>query len=191
MSKKIIIISILLIAVLGGTYLFNVDNNMKDNIKKDKENIEIKNQKMVENGIFFVEKEKDAPDFTFKNLQGEEVSLSDYRGKNVIINFWATWCPYCIKEMPDLNKIYLENKDNDFVVLAIDIGESKDVVDKYLKDKDYKFSILLDEEGEVANSYMIRGIPTSYFIDKEGKIADIKMQMMTYDQMKEMVDKLK
>ena len=78
-----------------------------------------------------IEVGKEAPDFTLKNLNGDEVSLSDYRGKIVLINFWATWCKWCDKEMPDLQKLGKEN--DDIVVLAVDVMEDKEIVKKYIR----------------------------------------------------------
>ncbi|WP_206872404.1 TlpA disulfide reductase family protein [Clostridium zeae] len=64
-----------------------------------------------------------AIDFKLKTLDGKEVSLSDLKGKNIFINFWATWCPYCVQEMPEIEKLYQETKNSDLIILGIDIGE--------------------------------------------------------------------
>lgn len=131
-----------------------------------------------------------APNFTLKTMDGKEVSLDDYRGKIVFINFWATWCPYCVKEMPDLQKIYEENKD-DLVILAVDVQESKATVENYMKDKDYTFPILLDEKGEVASTYYISSYPTTYFVDKEGYLLGGYPGMLTYPQMNQILQSIR
>ena len=122
-----------------------------------------------------------APDFTLKNLEGEEVSLSDYRGKIVFLNFWATWCGWCDKEMPDLQKLYEEN--DDLVVLAVDVMEDKKIVDKYIEEGGYDFEVVLDEEGKVTMTYLAGNLPTTYFIDKEGILLGGKPGMMTGPEM--------
>lgn len=122
-----------------------------------------------------------APDFTLKNLEGEEVSLSDYRGKIVFINFWATWCGFCDKEMPDMQKLSEEN--DDLVILAVDVMEDKKVVQDYIKEGGYNFDVVLDEEGAVAMTYLVSAFPTTYFVDKEGILLGGKPGMMTGPEM--------
>ena len=107
-----------------------------------------------------------APDFTLMNLDGEEVSLSDYKGKIVFLNFWATWCPHCVREMPDFNKLAAEN--DDMVILAVDVMEDKKLVEDYIEKGGYDFDVVLDEKGEVSMKYLISPLPTTYFIDAEG-----------------------
>jgi thiol-disulfide isomerase/thioredoxin len=130
-----------------------------------------------------------APDFTLLNLNDEEVSLSDYRGKYVLINFWATWCGFCDMEMPDLQK--LDDENDDWVVLAVDVLEDKSIVEDYINQGGYDFEVVLDTEGEVASTYLVCGFPTSYFVDPEGYLIWYYPGMMTYDQMNDIVDSLK
>ena len=114
-----------------------------------------------------------APDFELTNLEGEEVSLSDYRGQYVILNFWATWCPPCREEIPDLNQFHEENK-KEFVVLAVNLGEAKQKVRQFISYGGYTFPVLLDKGKEIGREYKISAIPTSYFINPQGKIKYIK-----------------
>ncbi|WP_207707313.1 TlpA family protein disulfide reductase [Crassaminicella thermophila] len=185
MNKKGIMIMLLGIVMVAGFFVMTKANKPEIVQEKNSQNNmeEYDQEKTID-----IEVGKPAPDFTLENLQGESVSLSDFRGKNVLVNFWATWCPYCVKEMPDLNKLYIENKENDFVVLAVDVGESKEDVEKYLEGKSYEFPVLLDKDGSISIKYMVRGLPTSFMIDKEGNIRAIKMSMMTYPEMKEMLE---
>ncbi len=132
---------------------------------------------------------KPAPDFTLKNLDGEEVSLSDYRGKIVLVNFWATWCGYCDMEMPDLQK--LDDENEDLVVLAVDVMEDKNTVEKYIKDGGYTFDVVLDEDGNISQTYLVSGYPTSYFIDPEGILLGGVPGMMTYEQMNQVLDQIR
>ncbi|GAB6138369.1 TlpA family protein disulfide reductase [Halanaerobaculum tunisiense] len=114
-----------------------------------------------------------APDFTLQNLAGEEVSLSDFRGKFVMVNFWATWCPPCRAEMPALDSFYETNKE-DFVVLGVNLGEEKSQVKSFIEDGDYEYPILLDQSRKIARNYRVSVIPTSYFVGPKGKIQYVK-----------------
>ncbi len=111
-----------------------------------------------------------APDFTLQTLDGESVSLSDYRGKLVMINFWASWCPPCNSEMPDLQSYYEKHKDEDFIILGVNYEDSPDKVQAFVEKYGVTFPILLDSEGQVANLFGIQGLPTSFFVDKEGNV---------------------
>jgi peroxiredoxin len=121
--------------------------------------------------------DKLAPDFKLQSLDGQTVSLGDFRGKPVLLNFWATWCPPCRFEMPFIQEIY-ENKEwsgKGLVILAIDIGENPSVVKEFMESYDLSFTVLLDIDQDVALEYNIRAIPTTFFIDKDGIIQDIKV----------------
>ena len=111
-----------------------------------------------------------APDFQLKDLDGKTVSLSDLRGKPVLLNFWATRCPPCRFEMPFLQQIYEEWSDRGLVLLAIDIGESSAGVKEFLEDNNLSLPVLLDSDQRVALRYSITNIPTTYFIDRNGII---------------------
>ena len=111
-----------------------------------------------------------APDFQLKNLDGQSVSLSDFQGKPVLINFWASWCSPCRDEMPYLQQIYEEWSGRGLVVLAINIGESPAEAKSFLKTHNLSLPVLLDTKQAVAGKYNIRGIPTTFFIDSGGII---------------------
>lgn len=118
-----------------------------------------------------------APDFKLQSLDGQTVSLGDFRGNPVLINFWATWCPPCRFEMPFLQEIYEDKEwsDKGLVILAIDIGENPSVVKEFMESFGLSFTVLLDTNQDVALEYNIRAIPTTFFIDKDGIIQDIKV----------------
>ncbi|RRN67795.1 TlpA family protein disulfide reductase [Peribacillus simplex] len=112
-----------------------------------------------------------APDFTLKTLDGKQVELSDYKGKKVMLNFWATWCPPCKKEMPDMEK-YTQQAGDDVVVLAVNIDPENDVK-SFVNNNGITFTIPLDSQSAknpVNDLYNISFIPTTYFIDKKGII---------------------
>ena len=111
-----------------------------------------------------------APDFQLQDLDGQPVALSNLRGKAVLLNFWATWCPPCRREMSYIQEIYDEWPEEWLVVLAINIGESASKVREFIQNYGLSFPVLLDTKEDVAQKYNIRGIPTTFFIDKDGII---------------------
>ncbi len=108
-----------------------------------------------------------APAFTLTTLDGATVTLEQYRGKIVLVNFWATWCPPCRTEMPDLQAVYQANPDR-FVLLAIDSNENDTVVKNFVTEFKLTFPIVMDRDGTVTNQYSVKGLPTSFFIDRAG-----------------------
>ena len=120
-----------------------------------------------------------APDFTLVDLEGNQVSLSDFRGKTVFINFWATWCPPCRAEMPEIEAVYQEYKNKDVVVIGVDLQETEGEVRQFVQRGGYSWIFVIDATGEVANNYRITAIPTSFFVDKEGIIRAINVGAMT------------
>ena len=111
-----------------------------------------------------------AKDFTLGNLEGSPVSLKDFQGKVVFLNFWATWCPPCRAEMPAMEKLWQKFKEEDFVILAVDVREGKEKASSFVKENGYTFPVLLDSRGGVANTYGITAIPTTYLLDPERRI---------------------
>jgi peroxiredoxin len=120
---------------------------------------------------FGIQKGNVAPDFDLATINGEQTKLSNYRGKKVILNFWASWCPPCKAEMPNIEKFYKENKDQDVIVLAVNLTtaeKNKNDVQQFIKDQGLTFPVLLDEQGKVGNMYQTFTIPTSYIINTKG-----------------------
>lgn len=101
---------------------------------------------------------------------GKTVSLSDFRGKIVFINFWTTWCLACVIEMPSMEKLHQQFKDKDFVMLAINLQESASKVIEFYKEHNLSFTALLDITGDVAAGFGIRAIPTTFILDKNGRL---------------------
>ena len=112
-----------------------------------------------------------APDFTFPGINGKTVSLSDYRGKVVLVNIWATWCPTCVDEMPSMEKLYQNLKGEDFEILAISIDSlGAESVAPFMKKYKLTFPALIDSEGTVSIVYRTAGVPESFIIDKDGRL---------------------
>ncbi len=130
-----------------------------------------------------------APDFTVESLDGQAVSLSDYMGKIVLLNFWATWCTFCDQEMPDLDK--LDKEFEDVEVLAVDVMEEKAIVEDYIEEGGYEFDVVLDIEGEIARTYLVSGYPTSYFIEEDGTLIGRVVGPLEYDMMVDIIEQIK
>lgn len=116
-------------------------------------------------------------DFTLESLAGDQVSLSSFKGKVVLLSFWATWCGPCKQEMPEMQALYEKLKGKGFEVVAVDMMEDKAVVADFVKKSGYTFPVLLDHTGAVGGGqmYNARAIPTNYILDKAGKIVGRKI----------------
>lgn len=113
-----------------------------------------------------------APDFTLHDIHGNEIKLSDFQGKGIVLNFWATYCPPCEKEMPYLNKVYQEYKEKGIDILAVNAKEPRVIVSPFASEKKLSFPILLDRTGAVVDTYNISNLPVTFFIDENGVIIE-------------------
>ncbi|MCC7118226.1 MAG: TlpA family protein disulfide reductase [Anaerolineales bacterium] len=116
-----------------------------------------------------------APDFTLKTPGGESYTLSKLKGKAVLVNLWATWCPPCRAEMPAMQRIYDEYKDRGLIVLGLNMTAQDNPLEiaPFLQKFSLTFPVLLDETGEVGKAYQLRSLPSSYFINREGLISEV------------------
>ncbi|WJW74815.1 TlpA disulfide reductase family protein [Thiohalobacter sp. IOR34] len=112
-----------------------------------------------------------APDFELTDLDGRVHRLSDYRGKVVIVNFWATWCPPCREEMPSMQRAWNWLQKNDMQLLAINVGENEDQVFEFTANYPVDFPLLLDEDSSVIERWPVRGLPTTFIVDTRGRLA--------------------
>ena len=131
-----------------------------------------------------------APNFETMTLAGDTVNLHDYRGQVVLVNFWATWCPPCKAEMPDIDAYYAANKEKGLVVLAVNAQEPAATVRSFIEQRSFTFPVLLDEKGEIVQQYRIRSFPTSLIIDREGVIHYIQTGMISPAQLEAIVGPL-
>ena len=124
-----------------------------------------------EMGVVPPRNEMPAPDFTLETSTGSTLSLSDFKGKVVLLNFWATWCVPCKKELPSMQRLYDFLKKDGFEVIAISIDrDQRERVNQYVKDYHLTFPVLLDPSQKVRKNYFIMGLPTSYLIGGDGKL---------------------
>ena len=123
---------------------------------------------------------KPAPDFELTMIDGTKVHLSDFRGKPVWINFWASWCPPCRAENPDIESVYNAHKDTDgLVLLAPAIGEGRDSVAGYMQRADLHYPVGADSDTQIAANYRVIGIPTHIFVDRDGIVREIRVGAMS------------
>jgi len=112
-----------------------------------------------------------APDFKLSDVEGNVHRLADYRGKVVIINFWATWCPPCRAEMPSMQRAWEKLEKEGIVMLAINVGQNEDAVFRFTADYPVEFPLLLDQDSSVTGNYPVKGLPTTFIVDPQGRIA--------------------
>ncbi|MFV1972730.1 MAG: peroxiredoxin family protein [Thiohalobacterales bacterium] len=112
-----------------------------------------------------------APEFALQDTNGKTHRLSDYRGKPVIINFWATWCPPCREEIPSMNRAWRILENEDIAMLAINMGEDEDTIFIFTADYPADFTILMDRDGAVIEQWPVKGLPTTYVVAPDGTIA--------------------
>lgn len=120
-----------------------------------------------------------APDFTLLDLDGNVVHLSDFRGKTVVMNAWATWCPPCRKEFPELVDLYEANKERGLIVLGLNLQEPREQVRRFAEDYGATFPIVIDVDGDVVSQYRLLGLPTTWFIDSEGVLRAQQVGVLT------------
>ena len=111
-----------------------------------------------------------APGFELTDVDGRTQKLSDYLGKVVVLNFWATWCPPCRYEMPSMQRGWEKVRDEDIVFLGVNVGEDEDTVFMFFADYPVDFPLLLDKDAKVIAQYPVTGLPTTYVIDPQGRI---------------------
>ncbi|GAB4579430.1 MAG: hypothetical protein Fur0022_21680 [Anaerolineales bacterium] len=132
--------------------------------------------------LYAPEKGNPAPEFALENLAGEQIALEDFRGKVVLLNFWATWCGPCRVEMPTLESRHQQYPEK-LAVVGIDFDEPKENVAAFVKEFELTFTILLDPGGEIQNAYRVRGYPTTVFLDEDGIVQIVHIGIMSETQL--------
>jgi len=160
---RLFLVIIIVCSGLGAIFIYNAELSAKtDNRGMDKLFSIV--------GVIRVPPDKDPVAINLKDMNGKNISLSDYNGKIVFLNFWTTWCPTCRIEMPSMEKLHQKLKNKDFAMLTINLQESASQVKAFFKEFKLTFTALLDSNGEVGASFGIRAIPTTYILDKTGRI---------------------
>lgn len=132
-----------------------------------------------------------APDFVLTDLNGNEVQLSDYRGKGVFLNFWGTWCEPCEREMPYMENQYKIFKDQGVKIIAVEAGSTKLAVENFRDKYGLTFPIVIDKGGKVVQAYDIYNLPDTYLIDKNGVVLDKITGEMTEADVKRYMERIK
>ncbi|MBI3988316.1 MAG: TlpA family protein disulfide reductase [candidate division NC10 bacterium] len=131
---------------------------------------------MASLGIKTINGKEEAPPFVLKDLQGREISLKDFRGKVILMNFWATWCVPCQWEMPEMEKLHQAFHDQGFAVVAIALdAEGAQTVGPFVKERKLTYPVLLDPELKAARQYRIMGPPTTFLIGREGELIGVAL----------------
>jgi peroxiredoxin len=126
-------------------------------------------------------RQKIADDFTLPTPAGAVYKLSEHRGKVVLINFWATWCPPCLQEMPAMERLYRQHKDAGFEMVAVSVDTGMDKVKPFLAEHRFTFRIAMDSEMALANTYGVRALPSSFMVDRKGMLAALAIGPRQWD----------
>ncbi|HLR65137.1 MAG TPA: redoxin domain-containing protein [Pseudogracilibacillus sp.] len=177
------IIGVLVVLVLGWAVW---DFVIKDTEQKENKSAQTEETNNNENAAEVgLERGNQAPDFTLENLDGEEMKLSDFQGKKVLLNFWASWCGPCRAEMPDMQKYYEEYSD-EVEIVAVNVRSTErndEVVDEFLEEYGATFVVLSDVDNLVSDIFDAYQLPTSYLINTDGIIENRAIGPLTYDAM--------
>ncbi|MFO8065072.1 MAG: TlpA disulfide reductase family protein [Spirochaetota bacterium] len=124
----------------------------------------------------------EAEDFELKQLSSENTrTLSSYEGNVVLLNFWASWCPPCIEEMPSMQTLYEELNGENFEIVAVNLQEDPSTVEGFIEEHGFSFPVLLDRSGGTGRTFGVRGIPTSYIIGRDGRVLARKVGYHEWD----------
>jgi peroxiredoxin len=135
----------------------------------------------LNNSLTKVETAPIAPNFVLQDSYGKQYSLADYRGKVVVINFWASWCPPCVSEMPSLQNAADKLAQHNISVLGIGVGENRDSVKRFLKSTPVSFPLLLDTSSEVMETWSAPSLPTTIIVNPQGRIALLALGERVWD----------
>ncbi len=187
-SVKWIIIALLLVGILAGSmFLYNkygdeyLNQGAGQQTNSTTESIPEEMNKNL------------APDFTVTDINGNKVNLSDYKGKPVVVNFWATWCYYCKVEMPDFNEAYKEYPDVQFLMVNATDGkhETVEIAKSYIEQEQYDFDVFFDTvDRNAVRTYNVSNYPQTLFIDKEGNIVSQRIGMLSKDILVQEIEKI-
>lgn len=185
-SVKWIIIAVVLVGVIAGASVlynkFSDDYVITPPVQTTAENTPSEHSKD--------ENDYSAPDFTVLDYNGNQVKLSDFKGKPVVMNFWATWCFYCKEEMPDFNDAFKKYPDVEFLMINATDGyrETVESAKKYIEDENFDFNVYFDTNGEAVKAYYVSGFPATFFIDENGNLVTYANGMLDYDSLEKGIE---
>ncbi|WAA13295.1 redoxin domain-containing protein [Fervidibacillus halotolerans] len=190
--KKIVIVFVFLLLIMAAIDRWVMKNKEPEKVTNIDQQVELV-QTITEPNVGLAIGEQ-APEFSLETLDGGNLSLQDLKGKVVLLNFWASWCPPCREEMPDMQKVYEQYKDENIEIVAVNMTYGRETVEQaknFQEQLNLTFPIPLDKKAEVTKLYQIIPIPTSYFIDRDGIIRDKQIGLMTEEMMIEKLEKIK
>lgn len=185
---KWFIIAVLLVGILAGSmFLYNKYGD--EYLNQDAgQQISSTTENTTE-----TENKNSAPDFTVADADGNNVKLSDFKGKPVVLNFWATWCYYCKVEMPDFDEVAKANPDIQFLMVNATgtNGETVETAKEYVEQEKYEFPVFFDTQHDALKTYGVSSFPQTIFIDKDGNIVSNRIGMLTKDALENEIEKIK
>lgn len=186
-SVKWIIITLLLVGILAGSkFLYNKygDEYLNQGAGQQTNSTTESTPEEVNKNL--------APDFTVTDTDGNNVKLSDFKGKPVVLNFWATWCYYCKVEMPDFNEAYKEYPDVQFLMVNATgtNGETVGTAKAYIEEEKYEFPVFFDTQHDALKTYGVSSFPQTIFIDKDGNIVSQRIGMLSKDVLVQEIEKI-
>lgn len=182
-KKRLIDIGLVIIILVMGVFVYFQINRIVSDVRDISQNASSSQEPtVVENPTPTLNADENqdptpAPEFELTSLEGDAVSLSDFRGQAVMINFWAIWCQPCRAELP-LIQDFADRYQDELAVLAINMGEDRTNVEHFVNEFDYDLIFLLDPSSSVAPKFMVRGLPTSVFIDEDGWIQGMHIGLL-------------
>ena len=201
-KNNVLLWALLLVVIIGGGFFLSQKlDSEKNEIDLNAENENADSNTSTDNNLEsiqnYIEVDKTLlPEFKLKDENDNEVSINDFYGKFVVLNFWASWCPPCKAEMPDLQKLHneFEEKD-DYVLLSVNLTdgqrETKAKADKFISDNNYDFNLLYDYDGIAFNLFNVQSVPSTFFIDEKGYAKGLIIGLTTQDDIKTVLESMK
>lgn len=174
--RTLVIILTIFVATIAVSFLFQLRDSLLDRLPGLPEEGPTQNAEV--------------PDFTLQTVDGETVSLSDYRGRPVVLNFWATWCTPCREEMPLLQDSYEAHAEEGLVVIGVNVRETPEAIERFLDEVIIDFPILLDSDTAVVNRYLVTSLPMTFFIDRNGRLRTLVVGGMSREVLDERLAKI-
>lgn len=192
--KYFIYTGVFIVVIIGLSVGYNFLNKKMEENETTKQNITTQQNVASEENKVNQQKvpSRTATDFTVYTESGEEVILSSFKGKPIVINFWTTWCGYCKLEMPYFNNVYQKEKENvAFLMINETVQDEKQEAINYIKQEKYEFPVYYDTKGDAAKVYKVTGYPVTIFINKDFEINKIYQGAISKDRLQNYIDQIK